>query len=67
MTTDAALSPATVFTAGTSNFEIGSENGGNNKWDGKIGVGAMRVNVPFATIDGYVAWLYTLTRWFYMQ
>jgi hypothetical protein len=69
LTTDTAASPATVFTGGASALEIASENAGTNLWDGKIGIAAMRNNVPsgaaFAGIDGYAARLFHLTRWFY--
>lgn len=69
LTIDSSVSPASIFTGGTSAFEIGSENVGSNKWDGGIGIGNMRMNVPagtsFAGIDGYMSRLFQQTRWFY--
>ena len=66
LTTDTALSPAQIYTLGTSAFEIGAENVGNELWDGKIGIGAGRREVTpgagFADIDGYAARLFAETK-----
>lgn len=65
VTEDTAAAPASVFTGGMSAFEIGSENVGNNLWDGRIGIGNMRLNVPSTNITAYVRRLFGMTKEIY--
>lgn len=55
--------PAAIFAGGTASFLMGV--GGGGYWNGYLGPGFGRCNVPAAKVDGYVTRLFHLGRWFY--
>lgn len=57
--------PAQIFTGGVSNFNIGAVNGVST-WNGRLGVGAGRCNVPAASVSAHLLRLFFMTRQFYL-
>ncbi len=58
--------PANVFD-GTADLTMGAEDGPGSYLAGRLGIFALRRNLPTATISAYVSRLFHETRWFYQQ